>query len=393
MMEFIEKELEGIKRQGLYRRLRPVSGHQGSRITIDGKECINLCSNNYLGLASSPKLKQAAIEAIQKYGCGSGASRLVCGNFKLYEELENKVARFKKQEAALVFNSGYAANLGAITALVGHGDIVFSDRLNHASIVDAIILSRAEFKRYPHKDVQALEKMLRGQKTEHREQRKLIVTDSLFSMDGDIAPLPEIAELAKRYGAMVMVDEAHATGVFGESRSGLVEHFGLEGGIDIQMGTFSKALGSLGGYVAGKKELINYLINKARPLIYTTALPPSVLASNIAAMDIVEKDTWVAKALWENIRFLRKALIDLRFSLVSSESQIMPVLIGESEAAVKFSDALFEEGVFIQAIRPPTVPKGQARLRLTVMATHKKEDLNKALEIIGKIGRKLNVIP
>jgi len=392
MLNFIDEEIDQIKREGLYRRMRPVSGHQGPRITIDGKECVNLCSNNYLGLANNPKLKQAAIEAIQKYGCGSGASRLVCGNFKLYEELEYKTARFKKQDAALVFNSGYAANLGIITALAGAGDIIFSDKLNHASIVDGVLLSRAQFKRYPHKDMAALEEMLKSDKSKVTSHRKLIITDSLFSMDGDIAPLPEIVELAKKFNAMVMVDEAHATGVFGEGRSGLVEHFGLEDGIDIQMGTFSKAFGSLGGYVAGKTALIDYLINRSRPFIYTTALTPSVLASNMAALDIVEKDTWMAKALWENIRFLRKALIDLGFNLVSSESQIMPILISEPEAAVKFSDALFEEGVFIQAIRPPTVPKGQARLRLTVMATHKKQDMETAVSALEKTGKKLGII-
>jgi len=392
MMEFIEKELEGIKRQGLYRSLRSLEGHQGAKVTIDGRECFNLCSNNYLGLANNPRLKQAAIEAVQKYGCGAGASRLVCGNFKLYEELENRVARFKKQEAALVFNSGYAANLGAITTLVGRGDIVFSDRLNHASIIDAILLSRAQLKRYPHKDVHTLEKMLREQRTENREQRKLIVTDSLFSMDGDIAPLPEIVELAKRYGAMVMVDEAHAAGVFGENRSGLAEHFGLTKDIDVHMGTFSKALGCMGGFIAGSKALIDYLINKSRPLIYTTGMPPSVLASCIAAIDIIQKDEWMADILWENVDFMRKGLIDLGFSLTAAESQIMPIMVGDSEKAVEFSREIFEEGLFIQAIRPPTVPQGQARLRLTVMAAHKKEDLKKALEIIGKVGRRLNVI-
>ena len=393
MIEFIGKELEGIKKEGLYRSLRSLEGHQGARVTIDGKECINLCSNNYLGLANNPKLKQAAITAIQRYGVGSGASRLVCGNFKLYEELENKIARFKKQEAALVFNSGYSANLGAITALAGRGDIVFSDKLNHASIVDAILLSRADLRRYPHKDIAALENMLRSHKgTKSQGHKKLIVTDTVFSMDGDIAPLPEIVELANKFGAMVMVDEAHATGVFGGNRSGLAEHFGLHNEIDIHMGTLSKAFGCLGGYVSGKKELVEYLINKSRPLIYTTALVPSVLASAIAAIDIVEKEGWLADTLWENTKFLKRGLIDAGFHLMSSESQIMPILIGDADRAIKFSEALFEKGVFIQAIRPPTVPKGQARLRLTVMATHKKGDLEMSLEIIIKVGKELGII-
>lgn len=392
MMKFVCEELEEIRREGLYRSLKCVEGHQGARITIDGRECINLCSNNYLGLANNPKLKQAAIEAIQKYGVGSGASRLVCGNFKLYQELEDRIAGFKKQEAALVFNSGYLANLGVITALVGRGDIVFSDKLNHASIVDAILLSRAEFRRYPHKNMGALEKMLGVQGPGSRVRKKLIVTDSVFSMDGDIAPLPEIVELAKNNGAMVMVDEAHATGVFGENRTGLSEHFGLQSEIDIHMGTLSKAFGCLGGYVAGKKGLIEYLINKSRSLIYTTALTPPVLAAGIAAVDIIERDNWLKKALWENAGFLRRGLMDLGFNLMSSESQIMPILIGGAEKTVEFSGALFEEGIFIQAIRPPTVPKGASRLRLTVIATHKRQDLERALEIIGKAGRKLGII-
>lgn len=392
MMGFIEKELEQIKKEGLYRSLRTLEGHQGAKVTIDGKECLNLCSNNYLGLANNPRLKQAAIEALQKYGCGAAASRLVCGNFKLYEELENSVARFKKQEAALVFNSGYAANLGAITALAGRGDIVFSDRLNHASIIDAVLLSRADLKRYPHKDIAALEEMLKAHSSKPTTQKKLIVTDTLFSMDGDIAPLPEIVELAKRYGAMVMVDEAHATGVFGEKRSGLAEHFGLTKDIDVHMGTFSKALGCMGGYIAGSKALIEYLVNKSRPLIYTTAMPPSVLASCIEAIDVVRKDAWMADTLWENTDLMRKGLINLGFSLSAAESQIMPILTGDSEKTMEFSRELFKEGVFIQAIRPPTVPEGKARLRLTVTAAHKKEDLKKALEIMGETGRRLNVI-
>jgi 8-amino-7-oxononanoate synthase len=392
-MDFIEQELREIKSQGLYRSLRLLEGHQGARITIDGKECLNLCSNNYLGLANNPRIKQAAIEATQKYGCGAGASRLVCGNFKLYEELEGSVAGFKKQEAALVFNSGYAANLGAITALVGRGDIVFSDRLNHASILDAVLLSRAELKRYPHKDIQVLEEMLRGQRTENRGQKKLIVTDSLFSMDGDITPLPEIVEIAKRYGAMVMVDEAHATGVFGENRSGLAEHFGLAEDIDVHMGTFSKAFGCMGGYIAGRKGLIDYLINKSRPLIYTTAMPPPALASCAEAVDIVRKDARMTEALWDNTNLMRRELINMGFCLTSAESQIMPILVGDSQKSVEFSRELFKEGIFIHPIRPPTVPQGQARLRLTVMATHKKEDLRKALDIMGRAGRRLNVIP
>jgi len=389
VLKFIEDELEGIKQEGLYRSLRCVEGHQGAKITLDGKECINLCSNNYLGLANNPRLKKAAIEAIQKYGSGSGASRLVCGSLKLHHELENRLAKFKKQEAALVFNSGYVANLGIITALVGQEDIVLSDKLNHASIIDGILLSRAEFKRYPHKDMHALRRFLEGAKD---YKRRLIVTDTVFSMDGDLAPLPDIVDLAKQFDAMVMVDEAHATGIFGETSSGLVEHFGLKDDIDIEMGTLSKAVGCFGGYVSGKKKLIEYMINKSRPFIYTTALPPSVLASSLAAIDIIEKETWLKKTLWSNTWFLKRALIDLGFNLMGSESQIMPILVGDADKTVEFSRMLLEEDIFIQAIRPPTVPKGHSRLRLAVMAGHNKEDLKKALNIIEKIGKKIGII-
>lgn len=392
MLDFIEGELGVIKREGLYRSLRRVEGHQGPKITIDGKDCVNLCSNNYLGLANNPRLKQAAIEAVQKYGAGSGASRLVCGNLKLCEELETRIARFKAQEAALVFTSGYAANLGAITALVGRGDIVFSDRLNHASIIDAVILSRAELKRYPHKDAATLENMLKNQKPGAGNQKRLIITDTLFSMDGDLAPLPELVELAKRYNCILMADEAHATGVFGEGGGGAAEHFGLKDEIDVHMGTLSKALGSMGGYICGRKALIEYLINKSRPFIYTTAPAPSVMAPAIAAIDIIRTEEWLRKALWSNVWIVKNALIDLGFDIMGSGSQIIPILVGESEKAVEFSRALFEEGIFIQAIRPPTVPEGEARLRLTVMATHKKQDLEKALEIIGKTGKHLGII-
>lgn len=389
MLDFIASELEEIKREGLYRSLRCVEGHQGARITLDGRDCINLCSNNYLGLANNPGLKRAAVQAVQKYGCGSGASRLVCGNLSLHTILEERLAQFKGQESALVFNSGYCTNLGLIASLVGRGDCVFSDRLNHASIYDAILLSRAELKRYPHRDMDALKCFL--EKARHYKKR-LIVTDTVFSMDGDIAPLPEIVDLARRFDAMIMVDEAHATGVFGMNRRGLVEHFGLEDEIAIQMGTLSKAIGSCGGYVAGKKALCAYLINTARPFIYTTALPPSVLASCIAAIDIIEHQAWVTKALWDNVRFLRRGLIDKGFDLMGSESQIMPILIGESKKTVEFSRLLLEKGLFIQAIRPPSVPQGSARLRLTVTAAHKRQDLERALEIIGTVGKDSGII-
>jgi len=389
MLDFIDTELNERKAQGLYRSLRCVEGHQGAKVTIDGKECINLCSNNYLGLANNPQLKKAAIEASQKYGSGSGASRLVCGTLKLHRELENSIARFKNKEAALVFNSGYVANLGIITALVGRGDVCISDKLNHASIVDGALLSRAEFKRYAHNDMNALRKCLEASKD---LKKRLIVTDTVFSMDGDLAPLVEIVALAKEYGAMIMVDEAHAAGVFGENGRGLVELLGLEDDCDIQMGTLSKAFGAFGAYVTGSKGLIEYFVNKSRPFIYTTALPPSVLASCIAAIEVVKSQAWMRKQLWSNISLMKRGLIDSGFTIMKSESQIIPILVGDSQRSVEFSKALFEEGVFIQAIRPPTVPRNEARLRLTVTAAHKNEDLKRSLETIGKVGKKIGII-
>jgi len=381
-MNYMFKQgIEKLKQQGLLRTMREVESAQGAHIVLDGKEVINLCSNNYLGLANHPALKEAAIEAIKKYGTGASASRLISGTSSLHKKLEEKIAEFKGTERALVFNSGYAANVGVISALVGRGDVIFSDKLNHASIVDGCLLSGAEFKRYPHKDIDALEEMLRKFSNAIRPTqcaRRLIVTDTVFSMDGDIAPLAEIVKLAKKYDCMLMVDEAHALGVLGKHGKGAVEHFGLEKEFKsenfIQMGTLSKALGSFGAYVAGKKELIDYLINKSRAFIYTTALPAPVIAASIAAFDVLESQPQLRKQLWDNIAIMGPG----------SQTQIIPVLIGDSKDAVNISKKLLEEGVFVQAIRPPTVPKGTARLRVTIMATHTRKDLEYALEKIKK---------
>jgi glycine C-acetyltransferase len=400
-MEIYAEELEYLKRAGLYRSLRTIEGSQGPKVRIDGKEVVLLCSNNYLGLADHPRLKEAAIRAIEKYGVGSGASRLVSGTMELHQELEERIARFKRTEAALVFNSGYTANTSVIPALVGRGDFVFSDKLNHASIVDGCILSRAEFKRYPHKDVRVLERMLVGaihesplpigvsRLTSH-VSRKLIVTDSVFSMDGDIAPIPEIVSIAKKYGAMVMVDDAHATGVLGKSGRGSLEHFDLKGEDNIiQMGTLGKALGAFGAYTAGSRELIDYLINKARGFIFSTSLPPSVLASAIAAIDLIEGEPWLRQALWEKTWYLKKGLTDLGFDTMGSETPIIPALVGDAGKTVEFSRRLMDEGVFVSGIRPPTVPEGKSRLRVTVMATHSYDDLDRAIEAFSRVKKSL----
>jgi glycine C-acetyltransferase len=365
------QELKKLEEQGLLRNLREVGSAQGARIILDGKEVINLCSNNYLGLADHPALKEAATDAIKKYGVGTSASRLISGTTTLHRKLEEKIASFKGTEAALVFNSGYTANVGIISAMVGRGDIIFGDKLNHASIVDGCILSGAQLKRYPHCDTAALEKMLQ----ENNGVRRLIVTDTVFSMDGDIAPLPELVKLAKKYNCMLMVDEAHATGVLGENGKGAVEHFNINEKDIIHMGTLSKAVGTFGGYAAGSGELIKLLYNKSRAFVYTTALPASVIAASIVAFDVIKNEPGLRKQLWDNVRFFDK----------NSSTQIIPVLIGDNKKALKISTRLLDEGVFIQAIRPPTVPKGQARLRITVMATHTREDLQTALDKIRKV--------
>lgn len=390
--DFIGKELSAFEESGLYRRLSLVQGAQESRVRINGRDVILLCSNNYLGLANHPKVKEAAISAIEKYGFGSGASRLVSGNMEPHRELEERLARFKNTEAALVFNSGYHANIGIISALVGRGGIIFSDKLNHASIVDACILSRAEVKRYPHCDLNALEHFLKTtSRITHHAPRKLIITDGVFSMDGDIAPLQDISALAYKYDCMLMVDDAHATGVLGANGKGTLEHFGIDNpnpvlrhngtGI-IQMGTLGKGLGCFGAYAAGSKKLIDYLINKARSFIYTTSLPPSVCAASIAAIDIVENEPQLRQDLWDRVKFFREGIKKASLNTMQSETQIIPVLIGEADKAVHISKNLLDKGIFVQAIRPPTVPEGTSRLRITLMANHSLDDLKYSIDSI-----------
>ncbi len=388
-MEPLKKELSELEEKGLRRTLRLLEGEQREKVIIDGRQVLNFCSNNYLGLANDERLKVAAKEALDKYGLGSGASRLVVGNMSLHKKLEERIAAFKGCEAALLFNSGYTANLGVISALVDKDDIVFSDKLNHASIIDGILLSRAQFKRYPHKDMGALEDML---KASGGYRRKVIITDTIFSMDGDIAPLPKIVELAEKYDAWIYVDEAHASGVLGKKGKGAVEYFGLQGKIQIQMGTLSKAAGSFGAFICGSKTLIEYLINKSRGFIYTTSLPPAICAASIAALEIIENEPRLREKLWENVEFLRKGLAELGFDILESETPIIPILTKEPRVTMEFSQRLFEEGVFVQGIRPPTVPEGKARLRITVMASHKRGDLEEALDSFKKVGRELKVI-
>jgi glycine C-acetyltransferase/8-amino-7-oxononanoate synthase len=387
-VNFLETELEAVKSKNLYRSLRVIEGEQGPAVTIDGRQVILLCSNNYLGLSSHPKLKEAAKEAIDRYGCSASSSRLISGNMELHERLERKIASFKRTEASLIFNSGYQANTGIIPALTDKEDIIFSDELNHASIIDGCRISKAEVKVFPHKDMEFLGKLL-GESCDFKQ--RLIVTDGVFSMDGDITPLPKIVELADRYSAMVMVDEAHATGVLGKGGRGTIEYFGLEGRVPIVMGTLGKALGSFGAYVAGSKMLREYLINKCRSFIFSTALPPPVLASSIAAIELVEEEPQLRENLWRNVSYLRKGLKDLGYSILG-DTQIIPLIVGDEKLTMRMGELLLKEGVFVQGICPPTVPQGKSRLRITVTSSHTMEHLEKVLASFGKVGRELGII-
>jgi glycine C-acetyltransferase len=384
-------ELESLRKQGLFRTMRLLQGEQSHRVILDGREVLLLCSNNYLGLADHPALKEAAIQAVERYGTGSGASRLVSGNMELHEAMEARIAAFKGTEAALVYNSGYAANTGVIPALAGRGNVIFSDRLNHASIVDGALLSRARFVRYPHNDIAALRRLLADTEP---AGRRMIVTDGVFSMDGDLARLAELVAVKHEFGAMLMVDDAHGTGVLGETGRGSAELFNVTAEIDIQMGTFGKALGSFGAYVAASRETVDYLINRSRSFIFSTSLPPAVLAASLAGLDLVDSAEGMAlrKKLADNVTFFRSALQDSGFNTMGSESQIIPVLVGEAGPTMEFSRQLLAEGIFVQGIRPPTVPAGSCRLRCTVMATHTMDDLAWAVETIVRIGKSLGII-
>lgn len=380
MTDFIEQRLEEIRSRNLYRQLKVVDGEQDATVRLNGREVLNLSSNNYLGLANHPALKDAAREALDRYGCGSGASRLISGNMTAHEELEQRIARFKGTEAALVFNSGYQANVGIIATLMEKDDVVLSDALNHASIIDGCRLSRAAVSVYRHCDMGHLESLL---KEAPAGARKLIVTESIFSMDGDIAPLGEMVEMAERHGALVMVDEAHATGVRGPNGAGVVAELDLGDRVLVQMGTLGKALGAFGAYVAGSARLKELLVNRARSFIFTTSLPPVVLAMAGAAVDLVEKEPERQCALQRNTLLLRNGLEQLGYSVVGS-TQIIPVIVGEEQPCMKLAARLLESGFYVQGIRPPTVPPGTSRLRVTTMATHTTEQMERALEAFAR---------
>jgi 8-amino-7-oxononanoate synthase len=377
-----EPELSKLDERNLLRRLKVVDSYEGSRIRMNNREMLLLCSNDYLGLANHPALRKAAMEAMERYGFGAGASRLVSGTSALHQALESRLAFFKGTEAALVFNSGYAANTGIIPAIAGAGDLILSDSLNHASIVDGCRLSKAQVKIYRHRDSEQVETLL---KNNLQAKRKLIVTDGVFSMDGDIAPLPDLVYLSEKYNAILMVDDAHGTGVLGQTGKGTVEHYGLSGRVHIQMGTLGKALGSFGAFAAGSKELIDFLINCSRSFIYSTALPSSVCAASLAAIDVIEQEPERRDRLWNNRNRFANGLRSIGISTGASETPIVPVIIGDSGRALKAAEKLFEYGVYATAIRPPTVPADAARIRTTVSAAHSDADIDSALDIFSRL--------
>jgi glycine C-acetyltransferase len=388
-MSFLNTDIEHLKEQGLHRSLRVIGSPNKAVFTVDGKDVINLSSNNYLGLTTHPKLIAASVKATEWYGVGSGAVRTIAGTMNLHEELERRLADFKHTQASLTFQSGFTANTGVLQSLLKDEDVIISDQLNHASIIDGIRLSRAQRKVFPHKDMDGLESVL--QETQSARVR-LIVTDGVFSMDGDIAPMPEIVDLAERYGAIVMIDDAHGSGVLGKNGRGTVNHFGLDGRVQIKIGSLSKAIGSVCGYVAGDEILRDYLIHMARPFLFSTSQPPGVVASCIAAIDVLEQEPEIVERLWENTRFFKQKLTDLGFNTGRSETPITPVIVGEAHQAMTLSDKLFERGIFAQGIGFPTVPQGQARLRTIVSAAHTKEQLQQALDAIAEAGRELGII-
>lgn len=388
-LAFLSTELDSLKQQGLYRKLRVLEGKPEAHTTFDHKSVVNLSSNNYLGLATHPKLVKAALDAVEKYGVGSGAVRTISGTMAMHMELEQRLATFKHVESVVVFQSGFAANAGTVAAVLTKDDVIVSDELNHASIIDGARLSKATIKVFPHKDVDAARQIL---KELPAHQKKIVITDGVFSMDGDLGRVAELSAAAEEYGAIMMVDDAHASGVFGKHGSGTVDHFKCHGRVDIQVGTLSKAVGVLGGYVAGSKNLIEFLYHRARPFLFSTSHPPAVTAACLAALDVLETEPqWIEK-LWDNTRFFKAGLDSRGFNTGMSESPITPVIVGEAATAAKMSDTLFERGVFAQSIGFPTVARDKARLRTIVAATHSKEDLQYALDTFGAVGRELGVI-
>ncbi|MGH9685037.1 MAG: glycine C-acetyltransferase [Candidatus Acidiferrales bacterium] len=390
-LQFLHDTLEDLQSKHLYFRLKVLESEQKAVAVFDGKEVINLSSNNYLGLITHPKLRRAAIDAIRKYGVGSGAVRTIAGTMKMHMDLEEQIAKFKKVEACVVFQSGFAANAGTVSAILGKEDLIVSDELNHASIIDGCRLSKATIKVFKHSDMADCERVLK--ETENWNGKKLLITDGVFSMDGDIANLPALCDLAERYNCIMMVDDAHASGVLGSRGRGTIDHLNCHGRVDIQVGTLSKAIGSIGGYVCGSRDLIDFLYQRARPFLFSTSHPPSVTATCQAAFDLLDSEAGdkLIKKLWSNTKFFKRKLKKLGFNTGKSETPITPIMVGDAAKAFEFSRELFAEGVFAGAIGFPTVPEGKARLRTIVTAAHKRADLERALEIIERTGKKLGI--
>jgi glycine C-acetyltransferase len=389
-LQYLTDELNKLREQKLYQKLRVLETEQLPISRFDGREVINLSSNNYLGLTTHPKLRARALEAIQKWGVGSGAVRTIAGTMAIHLELEEKIAKFKHVEASVVFQSGFTANAGTVQAILGREDIIISDQLNHASIIDGCRLSRAEIKIFPHKDIEGCENVLK--EIAGRKCRKLLITDGVFSMDGDIAPLPQLVELAEKYGCIMMIDDAHASGVLGRNGRGTVDHYNLHGRVDIQVGTLSKAIGALGGYVCSTRDTIEFLYHRARPFLFSTSHPPSVAATCLAAFEVLEEEPQLIDRLWANTRFFKEGLKKLGFNTGMSQTPITPVIVGDAPLAHELSRQLFAAGVFAQGIGFPTVPEGKARIRTIVTATHTQEELTRALEILESVGKKLRII-
>jgi len=387
-LDYLGSELESLKQQGLYRQLRILEGEQSHKTTFDQRQVVNLSSNNYLGLTTHPKLRERALDAVRRLGVGSGSVRSIAGTMDIHMELECRLAAFKKTEAVVVFQSGFAANAGTVAAVLTKDDVVISDQLNHASIIDGARLSRASIKVFPHKDVDAARRILAELPA---GQRKLLITDGVFSMDGDLGAVPALCAVAEEFGCIMMVDDAHASGVFGKNGRGTIDHFGVHGHVDIQVGTLSKAIGALGGYVAGSRALIEFLYHRARPFLFSTSHPPAVVAACIAAIDVLEQEPELIERLWDNTRFFKAGLTALGFNTGLSESPITPVIAGDGALAMKLSDRLFQEGVFAQGIAFPTVARDAARVRTIVTATHTRDELQFALDVFARVGRELGI--
>ena len=389
-LDWLNQEIDGLKEQGLYNRIRTIGSAQGAWLTVDGKNVLNFCSNNYLGLANHPRIVEAAKEATTKYGVGPAAVRSIAGTMDLHVQLEQRLAKFKGAEDVITFQSGFTANLGTISALVGKEDVIFSDRLNHASIIDGSRLSGAKIIPYEHNDPSALEDAIKDNASNFR--RALIITDGVFSMDGDIAPLPDLVEVARKYDILFMVDDAHGEGVLGKGGRGIVDHFGLHGKVDIEVGTMSKAFGVVGGMVAGDKIIVEWLRQRGRPFLFSSAVTAPDAAACLAAVDLLEESTELVDKLWSNAKYFKGEMKKLGFDTGVSETPITPVMLGEAPLAQQFSRELFEEGVFAMAIGFPTVAKGKARIRVMISAAHDNDDLGKGLDAFAKVGKKLGMI-